>query len=102
MLKLEYKLNNYNGKKWEPYPVLREILADKKLKDLDGLYFGLTTASITIFERIKWLVEIGIFVEQNKDEILEILKTERGKELNNDILFLYENLRSFRNDIEIK
>jgi hypothetical protein len=57
-------------RKWAGFPTLRLLLETKRIPDL---YFGATSVSDNIFNKLNRLIEINILVEENRKEIIENL-----------------------------
>jgi hypothetical protein len=56
----------YQKRKWQGLNMLRFALGDQKI---DDSYYGWSTASYNIFERIRDILEIGILVSDNLEKV---------------------------------
>jgi hypothetical protein len=63
-------------------PGLRLILEGKVIPDR---YFGSSSVSDNVFDRVYQLIEIGILVEENRVEIIERLRSDSCHQLMKDL-----------------
>ncbi len=69
-------------RKWGPYPTLRQVLENKKLP---SNFYGLTSVSDTMFDRIDRLIKIAILIDNYKANIKNAVPTLGRDELSKDL-----------------
>jgi len=84
-------LEDWNERMWGEYPTLKILLQDKKVPDV---YYGLTSASESIFDRIQQLIKISILVREHLN-VKDQSKAVDQEKLKIDLNKLAENLESF-------
>jgi hypothetical protein len=77
-------------RKWSWIPSLRPILEAKRIPDH---YFGSSSASDNIFDRLRRLIEIAILIKENRAEIIEKLRCAPDDEIAKDLLHVREAVR---------
>ena len=92
----------YNERKWGPFPALRKILEEKKIKDPNLEYYGLTSADDNIFDQTNRLIKMAILVEQNEENILNYARPGLCEEFFADLDHLEENMQSLHRFIDEK
>ena len=71
--------------KWGWLPTLRLILETKRIPDR---YFGPSSASDNIFDRMQRLMEIAILINENRTEIIERLGGDSCDQTARDLVHL--------------
>ena len=80
--------NAVQERKWGKFPALRKILEGK---ELPHRYYGNSSISDNVFEKINRLIEISFLVQENESEVL---KRQEDKKLIQDLSQLENELRS--------
>jgi len=77
-------------RKWEWLPALRPILEFKRVPDR---YYGPTSVSDNIFDRVHRLIEISILIQENQAEIAEQLRADGHERIREDLYRVHEAIR---------
>ena len=80
----------YRERKWGRFPTLRKALEDKCIPDS---YFGFTSVSDNIFDRLHRLVEIAILANEHNSVVRETAQSVGPEEM-------YCDLDRLRGDLE--
>ena len=75
---------------WGQFPALRMILEPKRVPDQ---YYGPTTVSDNVFDRVQRLLTMAILVHENRRELLQSLKSEfSSREADERLMMLRRDL----------
>jgi hypothetical protein len=86
-----------SDRKWGWLPALRLILESKRVPER---YFGASSASDNIFDRLRRLIEIDILVQENRTQIIEKLGSESRDQIMWDLHRLREAFRDAKNELQ--
>lgn len=87
----------YNERKWSRYPSLRNVLEDRKIPDH---YYGPTSVSDNIFERLSRLHQLAVLVCEHKDQLIDKSESCKLKEMMEDLNLVKQDLESARCGLE--
>src|SRR5208283_2454858 len=74
---------------WGPFPALRKVLEDKQLS---GEYFGWTSVSDNVFDRLERTLKIGILARDNGESVKEVANQAGWDAMHRDIGKLADEL----------
>jgi hypothetical protein len=84
-------------RKWGWLPALRLILESKRVPER---YFGASSVSDNMFDRLRRLLEIDILVQENRAQIIEKLSSESRDQIMEDLHRLREAFRYAKRELQ--